>query len=332
MTPIDIIKRAFDNTVANWPLLLVRIALSVVILVIAIGAVVAVVIPLAISAGLSKFDPRNADAAAVLTTLLAEHWLLLIYILLVISIVLAVLCLLYSFAQSGSARIYIDAEAAAGASVVPGRARFAVFDPQRWFDGAIRGLWSVFWIYNIGWTVALAVILVPLVFVPVIIYAGGGSVPAIVAGCLLLLVIGAAFLVLALLTDAVLWKAIAIAVGRGIGAVDSLRMAVADFRADFSRNFTVVFVMLAMQIGGSGILSVMSIAGSMGHRLPGISLVFVPTQIVSSLVQAVFTAFMESWVLAAFVALDAERRRALQGPELRDQPAVVTEVIRITPA
>jgi hypothetical protein len=331
MTPIDIIKRAFDNTIANWPLLLVRIAFSVVILVVAIGAVVAVVIPLAISAGLSRFDPRGADAAAVLTTLLTEHWLLLVYFLLVASVVIAVLCLVYSFAQAGSVRIYLDGEAAAGASAVPGRARFAVFEPQRWFDGALAGLWSVFWIYNVAWTVALAIILVPLVFVPVIIYAGGGAAPAIVAGCALLLLIGAAFLVLVILTDAVIWKAIAIGVGRGLGAVASLRLAVADLRADFSRNFTLVFIMLVMQVGGAAILSVLSIAGSLGHRLPGISLVYVPTQIVSSLVQTVFTAFMESWALASFVALDAERTRSLQRPELRDQPAVVTEAIRISP-
>ena len=331
MTPIDIIKRAFDNTVANWQLLLVRIALSVAILVIALGAAVAVVIPLAISAGLSKFSPRGADAAAILTTLVTEHWLILLYIVIVASVVLGLLCLLYSFAQSGSARIYLDAEAAAGGAVVPGRDRFAVFDPQRWFQGAVQGSWRVFWIYNIGWTVALATILVPLVFVPVIIYLGGGSTMAIVAGCGLLLLIGALFLLLVLMTDAVIWKAIAIAIGRDIGAVDSLRAAIGDFRADFSRNFTVVFIMLVVHIGGTAILGIMSIAGSMGQRMPGISLVFVPTQIVSSLVQAVFSAFMESWVLAAFIALDAERSRSLQRPELRNQPSVITEVIRINP-
>jgi hypothetical protein len=329
MTPIDIIKRAFNNTVANWPLLLVRIALSVVILIIAVGAAVAVIIPLAISAGLSRFDPRNADASSVLTTLVAEHWLLLLYIVAVAGVVLALLCLVYSFAQSGSARIYLDAEAAAGADVAPARESFAAFDPERWFRGATGGTWRVFWIYNIGWTVALAIILVPLVFVPAIIYVGGGSGMAIVAGCGLLLVIGAAFLVLSLMTDAVIWKAIAIAVGRDLGAVASLRAAIADFRADFSRNFTVVFIMIVLHLGGAGVLSIMSVAGSIGHRMPGISLLFVPTQIVSSLLQAGFSAFMESWVLAAFVAIDAERSRSIERAELRNQPTAISGIIPI---
>jgi hypothetical protein len=329
MTPTDIIKRAFDNTVANWQLLLVRIALSVVILVVAVGAVVAMVIPLAVSAGLSRFDPRGADAPEILLTLLAEHWLLLLYIVIVASVLLAILCYVYSFAQSGSARIYLDAEAAAGAAVVGGRSRFAVFDPERWFRGAVGGAWRVFWIYNIAWTLALAIVLVPLVFVPAIMYLGGGTAVAIVAGCGLLLVIGAGFALLVLVTDAVIWKAIAIAIGRGLSAVDSLRAARTDFRADFSRNFTVVFILLVLHVGGAGILSILSLAGSVGQHVPGISLMFVPTRIVSSLVQAVFSAFMESWMLAAFVAIDAERNRSLEKPQLRDQPSVVTEVIPI---
>jgi hypothetical protein len=331
MTPIDIIKRAFDNTVANWPLLLVRIALSMVIWGIAVGAAVAVIIPTAISIGFSKFDPRGADPAAVLTAIITEHWLILLYFVVVATVVLGILCLVYAFAQSGSARIYLDGEAAAGASPVQGRERFAAFDPQRWFQGAVGGTWRVFWIYNIAWTVTLAIILVPLVFVPGIMYLGGGGAVAIVAGCGLLLLIGALTLVLFMVTEAVLPKAIAIAIGRGAEAVDSLRAALADFRADFSRNFTVVFVLLVLHIGGAGLLSLVSIFGSFGHRLPGISLLFVPTQIVTTLLQTVFTAFMESWAIAAFVALDAERNRRPGLTELRHQPSVITEVIRIDP-
>jgi hypothetical protein len=327
LSPIDIIKRAFDNTVANWPLLLVRIALSMVILIVAVVAAVAVVIPMVISAGLTKFD--RSDPTAVLTTILTGHWLLLIYLLIVAGVVLTVLCLVYSFAQSGSARIYLDGEGAAGAPPVQGRERFAAFDPQRWFQGAVDGTWRVFWIYNIAWTIALAVIVVPLAFAPAIMYLGGGGVGAIAAGCGLLLLVGAAALVLFIATDAVLCKAIVIAVERGAGPVDALRTAVADFRADFSRNFTVVFILIVLHIGGAGVLSLMGIAGSIGHRLPGISLVFVPTQVISSLLQTVFGAFMESWALAAFVAIDAERNRSHAQTALRHQPSVITEVIRI---
>ena len=51
----------------NWPLIAIRIAENFLFVLIIIGSIIAAIIPVAVAAGLSRFDLKNAEnpAAAV---------------------------------------------------------------------------------------------------------------------------------------------------------------------------------------------------------------------------------------------------------------------------
>ena len=60
----DVLRRGFELTLANWPLLLIRVAEQVIGMIIMIGALVAAVIPIAVSAGLGE-PMRGLSTAAM---------------------------------------------------------------------------------------------------------------------------------------------------------------------------------------------------------------------------------------------------------------------------
>ena len=96
---------------ANWPLIAIRIAESFLFIVMIIISIVAAIVPVAVSAGLGSFDFRNlTDPADVVTSLVADHWMLIIYVLAVITLVLLLLVALHSFVEAANARVYVDAE------------------------------------------------------------------------------------------------------------------------------------------------------------------------------------------------------------------------------
>src|SRR3989442_3794108 len=60
----EVLRRGFDSTLANWPLILIRIAEGIVFVGIVIAAVVAAVVSIAVAAGLSKVDISRASHPA----------------------------------------------------------------------------------------------------------------------------------------------------------------------------------------------------------------------------------------------------------------------------
>ena len=145
----DVIRRGFDNTLANWPLLLIRIGEGIVMMILVVGAVLAIIIPVIVSLGLNATAFENpADVAEMLLGTLIDRWMVIVYVIAVVTLVLAVLVALHSFVEAGSARVYIDGERIAGPAALGPRERFKVFSADRWLEGGKRDWWSVFWIYN----------------------------------------------------------------------------------------------------------------------------------------------------------------------------------------
>ena len=300
---IDVLRRAFDNAVANWPLILIRIAEVVVLAGLVIGAVIAAVIPVLVSAGLNKFDFGNPENAMDLfATLVVQHWMLILYLLLLATVILGVLIAVHSFVEGGSARVYIDGERVAG---------FRAFAVDRWWDGGRRHWWAIFWIYNLAWSVAGIVLLVPLALTIAGMLAASDVGPRLAVGC-----IGLAFTFLILIPMAILvgmWtqKAIVIRVARSIGAVESLRASRREIRLDFGRHLGVWLLLMVLSIIAAGVLSSVTMPFSFGSHIGGrdsiVPLLFAPVQIVMSVVQNALSAAMGAWFLAAFVALTEER-------------------------
>ncbi len=301
-TVVDVLRRGFDNVIANWQLLLLRFGEAVLLAIIVIGAIVAAIIPVVVSAGLGKFDIGNPNSAAeLLVTLVMEHWMLLLYLFLLVFLILGVAIGIHSFVEAGSARVYIDGER------TPGMRAFT-FD--RWLKGGREGWWVVFWIYNLAWSVAALILLVPAV-----ITLAGTLLVTQTAGRVAIGCAGLALIVLLMIPTAIvigIWtqKAIAICVARALGAMDALRAARREIKLDFGRHLAVAVVVLVMSFIAAGLVSSFSIPLSIGshtHRVSFAPLFFAPMQIMLSVVQNALSMAVGAWYLASFVALTEER-------------------------
>ena len=286
----EVIRRGFDLTIANWPLLLIRIAEHMLIGGLAVAAIVAIVIPIAVSAGLGHFniDQPGDDVRGIILGLLMQHWMLLLFILLIISVVLIVFVAVHSFVQAGSAEVYLN----------------GTFTVDRWMAGGKRGWLPVFWIYNIAWLFAGVVLLIPILPIPFVIAAMGESVAAIAGGCVIL-GLWAFFAVLIGLATA-LWtmKAIVVAMMRSLDARAALAEARRAIRAEPGAHFAVGFIMMVLWLGGTMLIGGISGAMSMGHATP-LALLTAPAQIILSLFNAIFSAALESWFLASFISMES---------------------------
>jgi len=300
-TVIDTIRRGFENTLANWPVILIRLGEVVVLALLTIATIIAAVVPIAVSAGLSQLDlQRPEDAAQIFATLFIEHWILIVYLLLLFFAIFGVLIAVHSFVEAGSAQVFIDGER------VPG---FRAFAFDRWMLGGRKGWWPVFWIYNIAWSVGLLLPLALLLVTIVGMLVVGQTAGRVAIGC-----IGIVFAVLLLIPIAVLvgmWtqKAIAICVSRSLGALDALRAARREIRLDLGRHLGVFLLLMVVSIVVAGFISGVSFPFSIGshaHRtfLP---LFFAPMQIALSVFQNAVSAAIGAWFLASFVALTEER-------------------------
>jgi hypothetical protein len=300
--PFDVIRRGFDNAVANWQVVLLRLGEGMVMITIVIGAVFAAAIPVIVSAGLSHFDPSSLDSASqFFAELVLEHWLLLVYLLALVFVILGLLIAVHSFVEAGSARVYVDGERAPG---------FRAFAFERWWAGGWRGWWPVFWIYNFAWSVGGLVILVPPVITIVGMFVVSENGARVAIGCA-----GLAFTVLLLIPTAIamgIWtqKAIAVCVARGIGAAEALRAARREIRLDFGRHLAVALIMMVISFVAAGVVSGLNIPLNLGNQHRGLDFVaifFAPVQIMMSVVQSALSAAAGAWFLASFVALTEER-------------------------
>lgn len=300
----DTLRRAFDSTLANWPLIVIRIAETIVLFMIVAAAILAAIMPVAVAAGISSFDnlANAGDATQFIAQLVVEHWLLIVYVLVVFSVLFVLLIAIHSFVDGGTAQVLIDADKVAGA---------AAFNTDRWFAGGRSSWWAIFWIYNIIWTFACVVILLPLsatIAGMLMVQEPGGRVAI---GC-----IGLALSVIVMIPMSVIaaiWtqKSIAVCVARSAGARAAIAAARQEITRDLSRHLVVAIVYLAVSIGGSMVLSMLTAPLSfIGNRSPVFIGMSIPVQIVASFLQSIFSAAVGVWFLASYVTLTQEGREA----------------------
>ncbi len=305
----EILRRGFESMLANWPLLVIRVVEGVVMIVMMILAVVAVIVPIAVSFGAGNAFPAAdpSDIPALILSTVAAHAAMILYLLGLITVVLTVWIVVHSFVVAGSARVYVDSMQRTAASPAPTRAELAAFTGDRWFQGGRAGWWPVFWIFNIAWTIAFAIILIPfVVFAGVLVMLRQNGPMAMAAGCLGFVLLVLFVLPVAVITGICTQKAIVDSLARGTGAMESLRAAWREFRSDLGRHVAVAAVMIVVSFAAAILSSSMSMFTSFGHHAPG--LMMIPMQFSSSILNSVFGAAVGAWFLACFAALAVDRR------------------------
>ena len=307
----DILRRGFNNALANWPLILIRIAEGIVFIGIVIAAIIAAVVPLVLSIGLShKTWNEPGDAAEAILDAVAQHWIVLVYVVLIISAVLLVLIAIHSFVAAGCSLVYVDGERRNSAIADPPRYAYRSFTGERWMKGGADGWWTVFWIYNIAWGVAGLVMVAPLLVVLAAMFALRGSGPGAVigAGCFGAVVSGMFLIAVAIVTNIWVAKAVVDRMARNSGAAESLRSSWREMRTDTARHLAVALVMMAVAFAGSMFLSSFTWMGSMGGHNPGFSLALMPMQFSASIAHTLFSSAVGSWFLASFAGLAIDSR------------------------
>ena len=312
---MEVLRRALENTFANWPAMLLRLAGSVVIFAVAALAILAMIVPTAIWIGLSLSRPdswRNVDPTRLGAAFL-DHLLFVAGALIFLTVVFTLLVAIYSFLESAMARLMYDGELAAAAAEASGNrapSRFRVFSVERFFAAGKAFWWRVFLVYNVIWGVACAIVLIPLLVILALLYSMKGSPAALGLGCLLLGSTLAFMILLAVVANAWAKKAIMIVVATGVRGVEATRLAWREFRGDAARHVLVVVVLIALSLALSAVISSLSMGAVFSQhvlRQSSLDLLFAPLRIATSVLNGIVGLVITTLYIAAFAALQRDR-------------------------
>jgi hypothetical protein len=306
----DVLRRAADNTVVNWQLILIRIAEMFVFVALTVLAVIVALVPILVSVGieLSKLTTIDDIESAVFS--LMQKWILLVWIFVAISVLLLIFIALHAFVVAGSARVYVDAERVAGPALTGGRARFRVFSMDRWLAGAKDGWWTLFWIYNVAWGFAGLILLIPLLPTLLGVLMLHEKPPAAVTvGCAGLVITVLLMLIVAPLTGIWVNRAINDWAVHRFGARESLAAGRTAMRTDFGRHLLIFIAVFVVSMAGASFFSSFSFFAAFGDAFgrhnDAFSFLF-PLRIMGSVLNSIFSAVVSAWYLASYSALATE--------------------------
>jgi hypothetical protein len=308
----DVLRRSADNIIANWQLILIRFGEMLLFGLLAVLTMIAAFLPILIAVGIEVSKLSTLDDLENAGFALMEKWYLLGWVVLAILGLLAVFTAIHGFVEAGSARVYVDAERLAGPAVTGARSRFRLFSTERFLAGAKDGWWTLFWIYNIAWTAACLILLIPLVPTAVgLLLTFRDQQPAAVAiGCgglaitfLLLIFVGP-------LTGMWVKRSINEWAVRRTGIRESLAAGRAAIRADFGRHLLICIAMIVVALAGASFFSsfsfIAAFGDAVGSRHGNFNLFFFPLRIVGSLLNSIFSAIVSAWYLASYSTLATE--------------------------
>jgi hypothetical protein len=305
----DVLRRGFESTIANWPVILLRIAEVVVFAGVILGGIVAAVVPAIVAAGLSKDEIMNsADPAGAVVEWMIGHLALFGWMFALAFVVLGVLMAIHAFVQGGAVQIYVDAERTASRRGAAGRGDFDAFSIDRWLAGGAGSWWRIFWLYNLAWSVGLLFVLVPLAFTLVAMLVVGDGAGKIIVGCAGLVIALLVFIPVYVVTSIWCTKAITICVARSLPATESLRIGWRAIRTDLGRHLAIAVIVFVVSLALNSLVSGLSFPMSFtSQKLPSVALLFAPVQMFGGVVQGVFSAAIGSLLLACFVSMTEER-------------------------
>jgi hypothetical protein len=290
-SPVDLTIRSFKSAAANWQLVVIRMVESVVFVFLVLMALLATIIPVAIKAGLGKLKLSDADnAIQAVSQFLVEQLPLILWTFGVLIFVTGVMMIIHSLIVAGSARVYLDAERA------PNDA-FEVFRGESFWAAARRGFWRVFWIYNIAWSVALLLILLPVMVSLVVILVMQGTTASVIIAIVIFGGCVAVSIPIGIITSIWVGRAIIDGERSQLPAREALRVARRSIRADLGNHIVVMLLLMVVSVFAILFISACTNSLSMNGD------VFWPMQWFGSLAQTIASSLAGAWMLAAFAAL-----------------------------
>lgn len=307
----DVIRRGFDNTLANWPLIVIRVAESFACALLIIATIFAIVIPVIASAGLSDWKPpQTNDPTQAVLDIASQHFALIFYLFVLLFVVVGIFIAIHSWVTAGCAAVFIDAERQTTDVAQPPRDAYRAYTADRFLSAARGGWWRMFWLYNATWSVACLILLIPIipVLIGTIAFASSQNVAGAVAtGCggmaLIVLVAIPVSFVVGVWTE----KATVLLIGRDLPLRVAIREGWRTVRADFGRHAGVAFIVIAIMFGASAVLSGFGAPFSFGAHHANNFGWFLGPQIAMSMLQNAVTNGIGCWFLASFAALTEER-------------------------
>lgn len=310
---VDLLRRGFDNTIANWPVILIRLAETVLVAAVIVASIIAVVVPLFISIGISFERLRTMEDIEMAADLLVRNGVMVIvYTFALATVVALVLTAVHSFVIAGCARVYADGDRLAGAEVMGPRMRYAVFSMDRWMSGSTSGWWTLFLIYNIAWGSAGIVLLLPLIptLAAMLLVGDTSAELAVGLGCLGILLT----LFLGVLTTIIvtLWstRAIAVWAHRRNGAREALAIGWRAVRGDLARHLLIGVAIFVIGMAGSSFFGSLSFFGSFASMLSREHAIFeivaMPVRALGWILSSAFSAAVGGWFLSSYCAIENE--------------------------
>lgn len=308
---IDVLRRALDDTIANWPLIALRLGEALLFTLIAIAAIFIILVPIAVSIGISAVSIQSsADVEQALTALVGK-WMLLVWVFVAVMLLMVIFVAIHSFVEAASARVYVDAERLAGPADQGPRTRFQAFSMDRWMAGGLRGWWIVFWIYNLAWGLAGLILLIPLIPTAALMLVFMEH-PEVLAGvgCLGIVVTLLLGIVVAIVAGIWTNRAIVDWAANGTSARASLASARQAIRVDLGRHVLVTAAAIVIGMAGSSFFASFGFFAAFGQAMDAHStfnFVTMPIRLVGSLGSTAFSAIVTSWYVAAYAALAVEK-------------------------
>ena len=308
----EILRRALDNTVANWQAIAFRVAELIVLVLITIATAVAILAPMLVSLGIELNEISSPSEVESVLFSLVDKWIYIVWAIIAVFLLTIVFVAVHSFVEAGCARVYIDGERAAGESTEGPRSRFRVFSMERWLSGAKDGWWTVFWIYNFAWGLAGLIMLIPLLPTAAIMLVFRESPPVwATVGCLgLLLTLLLTFLV-AVVTGIWTNRAIAEWGGNRTGAAPSLAVAWRALKSDLGRHILIALAVVVVAIAGSSFFTSFSFFAAFAESVSRSGIFHVailPVRFLTSVLSWIFSSAIAGWYLAAYSSLVVEKR------------------------
>ncbi len=311
----DVLRRGLDDTFANWPLILIRLAETMAFFAIAIASAMVILAPILVSLGidLARIDLEAAEDLEQVFSTFAGKWMMLLWVLAAVTVLLIVFVALHSLVEAGSARVYVDAERVAGPADAGPQSRFRVFSLDRWWAGARDGWWTVFWIYNLAWGLAGIILLIPLAPTAIVTLMFGRENPGVAlgVGCLGMMVSVVVMIIVTVVTSIWVNRAITEWAANRTGAAASLAAARRGFGADLGRHILIAVCLFLVALAGSMFFSSFSIFAGIGELVGRHSsrafMVTLPLRLIGTLLSSIFSAGVTSWFLAAYSSLTVEQ-------------------------